>query len=88
MRLKTKYEVGSIPLSEYPRPQFRRDSYHCLNGVWEFKKQKREGQGCDEYKNILVPFSPATLNSGVEEGFFLQTDEKLVYRRKFILEEE
>ena len=45
MRLKTKYNVGEIPLLEYPRPQFRRDSYLCLNGVWQFQKQKEDGQG-------------------------------------------
>ncbi|MBQ2740094.1 MAG: glycoside hydrolase family 2 [Clostridia bacterium] len=83
MRLKTKYNVGEIPLSEYPRPQFRRDSYLCLNGVWQFQKQKEGGQVCGEYQNILVPFSPETLNSGVAEGFCLGTDERLVYRRSF-----
>ena len=24
-----------IPLSEYPRPQLKRDSYMTLNGLWE-----------------------------------------------------
>lgn len=88
MRLKTKYNVGETPLSEYPRPQFRRDSYFCLNGVWEFKKEKQGGQVCDEYQKILVPFSPETLNSGVEEGFVLGIDERLVYRRYFTLSSE
>ena len=26
-----------IPLSEYPRPQMVRDSYLCLNGVWDLR---------------------------------------------------
>ena len=88
MRLKTKYNVGEIPLSEYPRPQFRRDSYLCLNGVWQFQKQKEDGQVCDETQNILVPFSPETLNSGVAEGFTLGADERLVYRRNFTVAAE
>ena len=25
IRLKTPFEVGKVPLSEYPRPQFARD---------------------------------------------------------------
>ena len=87
MRLKTKYNVGDIPLSEYPRPQFRRDSYVCLNGVWQFKKEKCDGQGCDEFQNILVPFSPESLNSGVKEGFVLGKDEQLIYQRKFPVSE-
>ena len=26
----------TCPLSEYPRPQLRRDSYLCLNGLWDY----------------------------------------------------
>ena len=87
MRLKTKYNVGEVPLSEYPRPQCKRESYLCLNGVWQFQTVKNGGQVCDEWKSILVPFSPETLNSGVEEGFVLGKDETLCYRRAFTLEE-
>ena len=87
MRLKTDYAVGKIPLSEYPRPQMRRESYVCLNGVWGFQKTKRGGQGCDEWQDILVPFSPETLLSGVEEGFTLEKDEQLIYRRSFTVDD-
>ncbi len=88
MRLKTDYEVGEIPLSEYPRPQMRRESYLSLNGVWRFEKAKRTEQVSVLSKNILVPFSPESLNSGVEEGFVLGEDEKLVYEREFEVGEE
>ena len=88
MRLKTKYNVGEIPFPEHPCPQFRRDGYVCLNGVWEYQKRKEVGQVCDEWGKIMVPFSPETLNSGVEEGFALGEDETLVYRRNFLLSEE
>ena len=40
MRLKSVYEVDNIPFSEYPRPQFKRESYINLNGYWSFKKAK------------------------------------------------
>ena len=40
MRLKSKYEIGDIPHSEYPRPQFKRDSFLVLNGWWDFAKAK------------------------------------------------
>ena len=26
----------TCPLPEYPRPQLRRDSYLCLNGLWDY----------------------------------------------------
>ena len=25
-----------LPRSEYPRPQFKRDHFTCLNGEWDF----------------------------------------------------
>ena len=88
MQLTTKYKVGQTPLSEYPRPQFRRDSYFCLNGEWEFQKRKAGGQVCDEYRPILVPFSPESDLSGVESGFALGGDERLIYRKRFTLPTE
>lgn len=105
--LTTNYAVGETPLSEYPRPQCRRESYLCLNGVWEFQKRKiggqvcderadgfreNEGQGCDEcaegFRPIVVPFSPESYLSGVESGFVLGDDERLVYRRSFTVSSE
>ncbi|MBQ8375407.1 MAG: glycoside hydrolase family 2 [Clostridia bacterium] len=88
VRLKSDYEVGEIPLSEYPRPQMRRESYLCLNGVWRYQKVKGGEQIQGEWKNILVPFSPESLNSGVEEGFTLGRGETLVYEREFIATKE
>lgn len=82
MRLKTVYEVDSIPHSEYPRPQFKRDSYICLNGYWSFKKVKTGGDVSEFDKKILVPFSPETLNSGIEGDFVLGKDEMLVYEKE------
>ena len=71
-------------LQEYPRPLLKRSSYINLNGYWdyaftkEFKKpQEYDGQ-------ILVPFSPETVLSGVCRQ--LKPDEYLWYRRTFTLE--
>ena len=35
--LKTRWSdsVGDHPLPEYPRPQFRRENYLNLNGIWD-----------------------------------------------------
>ena len=76
--LKTKYDIGCIPLSEYPRPQLRRDSYLCLNGEWHLAKCKREEKTTELLLKITVPFSPETLSSGIGNGFTLGDDEKLV----------
>jgi len=85
MRLKSKYEIGDIPHSEYPRPQFKRDSFLVLNGWWDFAKAKITDTVSEFSQKILVPFSPEALNSGIPEGFKLGADEKLVYRRSFEL---
>ena len=85
--LKTKYEIGKIPLSEYPRPQMRRESYICLNGEWSFGKCKREENPTELSQKIIVPFSPETEGSGIGNGFVLENDEKLVYERCFDIDE-
>lgn len=67
-------------LSEYPRPQMRRDSFINLNGEWDYaftgagEKQPERWEG-----KILVPFSPESELSGVGRG--LKPDEYLWYRR-------
>ena len=87
MRLKTKYEIGKIPHNEHPCPQSMRKNWLCLNGGWDFYKENKQGEKSYEGK-IIVPFSPETLNSGIEEGFTLNIGEKLVYHRKVQLGKE
>lgn len=70
-------------LTEYPRPQMRRDSYLNLNGRWEYAiidsdELPRRWDG-----TILVPFSPESALSGV--GRSLQPGQTLWYRREVIL---
>ena len=87
MRLKTKYEIGEIPHNEHPCPQSMRKNWLCLNGEWEFYKENRKGEKSYEGK-IIVPFSPETLLSGIEEGFVLNSGEKLVYSCKITVTKE
>ncbi len=71
------------PLSEYPRPQFVRDSYISLNGMWgvSFSKSSQIPKEFDY--DICVPFSPECPLSGVNRE--LKSDEFLIYDKKFSL---
>lgn len=78
-------DCESIPLSEYPRPQFKRDSYYPLNGKWHYDITK--DNGTPDFKNeIVVPYSPESKLSGV--CHVLQSDEVLWYKRTFSLDKE
>lgn len=68
------------PLSEYPRPQFVRDSYICLNGYWEYAIRKEETIPESFDGQILVPFSPEVEKSGVNKT--VMPDDYLFYRLK------
>ena len=82
MQLKTNYKVSDIPFPEHPAPQLMRDGWLNLNGKWKLKKLSHKGNELFSGE-ILVPFSPETINSGVGNGFTLNVDEELVYSRKF-----
>lgn len=71
------------PLSEYPRPQMQRDSYFCLNGIWEYAILPKDKKLTSYQGNIVVPFSPECLLSGVEK--MVTADDVLYYKRTFTL---
>lgn len=60
--------------TEHPEPQFYRESYECLNGIWEFAFGSGEGRtDCALDGTINVPFSPESALSGVgERGLFTE----------------
>ena len=76
----------TIPLSEYPRPQFKRDSYICLNGYWEYAIRKQEEIPAEFDGQILVPFSPEVSKSGVNKT--VMPDDFLFYRLNIELPKE
>ena len=73
------------PLPEYPRPQFRRESYLNLNGLWDCAFTGENRQPKEYGLEICVPFPPESVLSGVER--VLQPGEFLWYRREFELPE-
>lgn len=62
-----------IPRAEYPRPQFRRDDWLCLNGEWAFESDPGDtglARGLLErpLRNvIMVPFCKESLLSGIHD---------------------
>jgi hypothetical protein len=63
--------LDTLPRSEYPRPQFVRRDWLCLNGVWQFEID-RDDDGLerglldrDLHGRITVPFCPEAPLSGV-----------------------
>ncbi len=70
-RLKTLEgeNLPKIPWNVYPRPQMKRNSFFCLNGKWEFEVSSNKEIPQNFSKNIIVPFAPESILSGVEEVF-------------------
>tara|TARA_B100001939_G_scaffold150467_2_gene130095 strand:- start:908 stop:2053 length:1146 start_codon:yes stop_codon:yes gene_type:complete len=84
-------DPGAV-LQEYPRPQLQRDSYLNLNGYWNYAitglDLDPDNNGLQEIEyegQILVPFSPESVLSGVNRS--LSPDELLHYQRQVYLPE-
>lgn len=61
--------TSKCPKSEYPRPQFVRDSYISLNGIWGFcvTNSSMIPRKKDICGRIRVPFSPESMLSKVDD---------------------
>lgn len=74
----------NVPRSEYPRPQFVRTQWLCLNGEWEFEIDQGDSgleRGLLDHQlpgKIIVPFCPESELSGVCNRDFLNA---VWYRR-------
>ncbi|MBS1788770.1 MAG: glycoside hydrolase family 2 [Acidobacteria bacterium] len=65
---------------EYPRPQFVRERWQNLNGLWEYAIASKTAPAPTKFDGqILVPFAVEAALSGV--GKSLQPDQRLWYRR-------
>jgi beta-galactosidase/beta-glucuronidase len=66
----------AIPRPEYPRPQFQRDDWLCLNGEWQFEFDPGDSgreRGLVEKplsSTIVVPFCPESELSGIGDVDF------------------
>lgn len=71
--------LSGQPWNIYPRPQMKRDSFFCLNGIWDFYANDGEKE------TILVPFPPESALSGIERR--LGKFPAVKYERTFTLPE-
>ena len=73
-----------IPRPEYPRPQFMRRAWLCLNGRWQFEIDGDDSgalrglKDAELSREIVVPFCPESQLSGVGETGFMDA---VWYRR-------
>lgn len=66
--------------AEYPRPQFQRDQWTNLNGLWSYAVTPKGADKPAQWNGqILVPFCPEAPLSGV--GRLIEPTEALWYRR-------
>lgn len=77
--------LPQTPWNEYPRPMMKRDSFLCLNGKWEFTVKGKDGEALYN-ADIVVPFSPESVLSGVDRVF--EEEATLLYRKTFSLPTE
>ena len=71
--------------NQYPRPALQRDSFLCLNGLWDFAVCP-EGMSPEYDKTIQVPFCPESKLSGIAAVF--SEENVRWYRTRFTLPEE
>ncbi|MBQ7302815.1 MAG: beta-galactosidase [Clostridia bacterium] len=77
--------MTTIPRSEHPRPDRRRDDWYNLNGVWDFEIDNNRTGLFRRFQDrpaldgkITVPFSPESVLSGVGNTDFMNA---VWYRR-------
>ena len=77
--------TSNLPRPEYPRPQFVRADWLCLNGEWQFEIDAGDSgleRGLRERplkEKIIVPFCPESVLSGIGNTDFLNA---VWYRRE------
>jgi len=72
--------MNDILRAEYPRPQFRREDWMTLNGLWDFSFEQELYD-----QTICVPFAYEARLSGIAEK---EMHNKVWYRRSFTVPKE
>ncbi|HEV7184544.1 MAG TPA: glycoside hydrolase family 2 TIM barrel-domain containing protein [Leifsonia sp.] len=76
-----------VPRPEYPRPQFIRDRWLNLNGVWSAGFGTHDGapSGWSFAETIVVPFAPESVLSGIGRTDFIRA---IRYQRNVAVPED
>jgi len=83
-QLTTPFEQNTVlNWQEYPRPQFKRDSYISLCGVWQLAVKK--ANEVTPLGDVTVPYPPESRISGI--GRNLEKGEQYIYTKKFNIED-
>ena len=80
-RKDVKLDDDFIPLKEYPRPNLKRDSYLCLNGLWDICITEDENLPSTYVDKVMVPFSIESAYSRVNH---LLKPNEIIYYHKVI----
>ncbi|HEY5054996.1 MAG TPA: glycoside hydrolase family 2 TIM barrel-domain containing protein, partial [Acidobacteriaceae bacterium] len=85
---KDRIEPLTSSKDDHPNPQFRRSCWYSLNGAWDFSLEVEdlhaEPGSVTWERKIMVPFSPETKASGVNNTGFYSV---VWYRRSFRMED-
>lgn len=85
--LKTRWTdtvSDTNPLPEYPRPQFVRDNWMSLNGVFQYAIKPSSYEWINDYDGeIIVPFAVESMLSKVQKPLY--PSERLWYKKSFTL---
>lgn len=69
--------------NEYPRPTLQREHWQSLNGLWRYAFVQEKKKPTVTEGEILVPFAPETLLSGVERkllpGWYLWYERDVIF---------
>lgn len=74
----TGLSAENLPRAEYPRPQFEREDWINLNGIWDFEfdfgqsgQERGLGNAMSLERKITVPFCPESTLSGIGHTDFI-----------------
>lgn len=76
-----KLDINNV-LPEYPRPNFVRNSFINLNGVWRCKISKSNSLDQELDQQIVVPFPVESILSGINQR--IGAEDYIIYERDFI----
>ena len=86
--------MNNLPRAEYPRPDFVRENFTCLNGEWDFvyddedlglSQKWYQNTGDIFNKKIVVPYTYLCELSGINDQDF---HDIVWYRRKVLFKRE